>query len=47
MRSLSLAIAYYLALTPYGLIRRFVRDPLARRWEPAADSYLVRTGRAA
>jgi hypothetical protein len=36
-----LAAFYYLVLTPYGLVRRRVRDPLTRRWDPAADSYFV------
>ena len=36
-----LAAFYYLVLTPYGLLRRRVRDPLTRRWDPAAESYFV------
>lgn len=36
-----LAAFYYLALTPYGVLRRRLRDPLTRRWDPAADTYFV------
>lgn len=38
-----LALAYYLALTPIGLIMRLFRhDPLSRRFDPKAQSYWVR-----
>lgn len=47
MRKLLLFSAYYLVVTPYGVVRRFVRDPLARRWDPRAPSYFVRTDRGA
>jgi hypothetical protein len=45
MRRPLLFTAYYLFVTPYGLVRRFVRDPLSRRWDPKATTYLVRTDR--
>lgn len=47
MRKLLLFMAYYLVITPYGLARQLMLDPLSRRWEPGAPTYLVRTGRAA
>jgi hypothetical protein len=35
-----LALVYYLALTPIGLTMRLLRhDPLARKFEPDAESY--------
>ncbi len=43
MRKLLLFSAYYLLVTPYGLVRRFVRDPLARRWDASATTYFIRT----
>jgi hypothetical protein len=38
-----LALIYFLLVTPYGLVRRLLRDPLARRLDPDSASYLVRT----
>ena len=36
----ALALVYYLALTPIGLTMRLLgHDPLARRWDAAAESY--------
>lgn len=46
VRRVLLALAYVLVVTPYGLLRRLVADPLARRLDPAAASYLVLTGEA-
>lgn len=46
MRRLLLLLAYLLVVTPYGLLRRVLRDPLARRLEPDAGSYLIRTDAA-
>lgn len=43
MRKYLLLPVYYLLVTPYGLVRRYVRDPLARRWDPKAASYFVMT----
>jgi hypothetical protein len=38
-----LALVYYLALTPIGLIMRLFRhDPLSRRFDPTARSYWIR-----
>ncbi|MDX3372995.1 MULTISPECIES: hypothetical protein [Streptomyces] len=39
MRTLLLLIAYYLVVTPLGLLSRLVNDPLARRWSRRADTY--------
>ncbi|MDT9684662.1 hypothetical protein RND61_21765 [Streptomyces sp. TRM76323] len=39
MRTVLLAIVYYLVITPIGLITRAVRDPLARGADPKATSY--------
>jgi Saxitoxin biosynthesis operon protein SxtJ len=37
-----LAVVFYLVFTPIGfLVRRFSRDPLQRRFEPARPSYWV------
>jgi hypothetical protein len=37
-----LAIVYYLVLTPIGLVMRLSgRDPMARRFDPAAQSYWI------
>lgn len=47
MRKPLLFLAYHLVLTPYGAVRRLVRDPLARRWDPAARTYFVQTDRRA
>ena len=38
-----LTVAYYLALTPIGLTMRLFRyDPLARRFDPEAQTYWIR-----
>ena len=39
MRTVLLAIVYYLIITPIGLLARAVRDPLARGMDPKATSY--------
>ena len=39
MRRLLLLIAYFLLVTPVGLVLRLVRDPLHRRWDAGAPSY--------
>ncbi|MET9095299.1 hypothetical protein ACFYX8_32425 [Streptomyces cyaneofuscatus] len=39
MRTFLLLIAYYLVVTPLGLLSRLVNDPLARRWNRRADTY--------
>ncbi|MFL6139747.1 MAG: hypothetical protein ACJ74O_18390 [Frankiaceae bacterium] len=39
MRRCWLLPAYYLLVTPYGLVRRVMRDPLQRRREPRRASY--------
>ncbi|MET9432227.1 MULTISPECIES: hypothetical protein [unclassified Streptomyces] len=39
MRTVLLAIVYYLVITPIGLIAKAVRDPLARSVDPKATSY--------
>jgi len=40
---LLLALAYYLAFTPYGMIARMLRrDPMERRIEPGRSSYWIR-----
>jgi hypothetical protein len=36
-------LAYAVVVTPYGLVRRLTRDPLARRWKPEASTYFVWT----
>jgi hypothetical protein len=45
MWSVLLAPLYYLVVVPVGAAARIVRDPLRRRWEPDATSYLIMTGR--
>lgn len=47
MRKPLLFLAYYLVATPYGTLRRYVRDPLARRLDQRAQSYFVLTDRRA
>lgn len=47
MRKPLLFLAYHLVLTPYGAVRRYVRDPLARRWDRRATSYFLLTDRRA
>ncbi|MET9417199.1 hypothetical protein ABZY03_24020 [Streptomyces klenkii] len=39
MRTMLLTAVYYLVVTPWGWCRRRVRDPLARRWRPRAETY--------
>ncbi|MFJ7128035.1 hypothetical protein [Streptomyces sp. NPDC098101] len=39
MRTVLLAIVYYLVVTPIGLLARAVRDPLTRAVDPEAASY--------
>ncbi|MER6195238.1 hypothetical protein [Streptomyces cyaneofuscatus] len=39
MRTFLLLIAYYLVVTPLGLLSRLVNDPLTRRWNGRADTY--------
>jgi hypothetical protein len=41
MRKLWLFALYFLVVTPVGLVCRIVRDPLRRRWERRAPSYLI------
>lgn len=42
MRTLSLLLTYFLAITPGGLLRRGKKDPLHRTWDPNAPSYWIR-----
>lgn len=44
MRRLSLALIYYLLITPVGVVSRVVYDPLHRRWRPRAESYWIWLG---
>ena len=45
---LVLALIYYLVFTPMALVLRALgRDPLQRRWEPAAESYWSERRRSA
>ncbi|WP_231335717.1 hypothetical protein [Actinomadura graeca] len=46
MRTVPLFLAYYFVLTPYGLARRVIRDPLARRPDRRAASYWTFTAPA-
>lgn len=39
VRTVLLAVVYYLVVTPIGLLSRVVRDPLARGWHRKAESY--------
>ncbi|MFJ4343420.1 hypothetical protein [Streptomyces sp. NPDC088915] len=39
MRTVLLAIVYYLIVTPVGLLARVVRDPLTRGTDPKATTY--------
>ncbi|AJT63820.1 hypothetical protein [Streptomyces chattanoogensis] len=39
MRTALLAFLYAFVVTPIGLLRRLVRDPLSRRWDPRAHTY--------
>ena len=35
-----LGIVYYAVVLPYGVVLRLLgKDPMTRRWDPAADSY--------
>ena len=35
-----LGIVYYAVVSPYGVVLRLLgKDPMTRRWDPAADSY--------
>lgn len=36
-----LALVYYLLVTPVGLVSRVVHDPLRRRWNPHASTYMT------
>jgi hypothetical protein len=45
MRTLLLLLAYYLVVTPVGLVGRLVRDPMSRRWDKGAQSYWILTAR--
>lgn len=38
-----LAAAYYLVVTPIGLVSRLIHDPLSRRWNRGARSYWILT----
>jgi hypothetical protein len=44
MRKVLLFVAYFFVVTPYGLVRRLVRDPLQRGRDPRAGSYLLLPG---
>lgn len=41
MRTFLLLLAYLLLVTPVGLVRRVVKDPLTRRWSRRADTYWI------
>ena len=41
MRTVLLALVYYLVVTPIGLLTRAIKDPLSRGWDPVAASYWV------
>ncbi|MGA6161331.1 hypothetical protein [Amycolatopsis magusensis] len=41
MRTVVLAIFYYLVLTPVSLLIRLFRDPLHRRADPSRTTYLT------
>ncbi|WP_321859182.1 hypothetical protein [Paraburkholderia tropica] len=38
-------LVFFLLLSPLAILWRLWSDPLARRWEPAMDSYRVLPGR--
>jgi hypothetical protein len=40
-RTLLLGAVYYGLFTPFGLLLRIIRDPLARRWSLRKRSYWV------
>lgn len=44
MRTALLALVYYLVVTPVGLVCRIVHDPLRRRLDPAASTYMIYLG---
>ena len=39
MTRVVLTVAFYALITPARYIRSFVKDPLKRRWDPAARTY--------
>ncbi|MFE9173235.1 hypothetical protein ACFYNZ_27860 [Streptomyces kebangsaanensis] len=41
MRTFLLLIAYYLIVTPIGLLGRLVNDPMARRRSRRTDTYWI------
>jgi hypothetical protein len=43
MRKPLLATAYYLVVTPIGLVSRVIHDPLSRRWNRRTQSYWILT----
>jgi hypothetical protein len=45
MRKVALVSAYYLVVTPAGLLARVTRDPLRRRWNRRARTYWISTER--
>jgi hypothetical protein len=41
-----LGVAFFLVITPFGLVMRALgKDPTRRKWDPAADSYRVESKR--
>lgn len=41
MSTALLALAYYLLVTPVGLVSRIIHDPLRRGWDPRASTYMI------
>lgn len=41
MRRVALYPLYFLVITPLGWLMALIHDPLHRRWDPKADSYLT------
>lgn len=41
MRTVLLALAYYLVVTPVGLVSRIVHDPLRRGLNRRASTYMI------
>ncbi|MFC1406076.1 MULTISPECIES: hypothetical protein [Streptacidiphilus] len=39
-----LCFVYFLLVVPAGVASRLIRDPLARRWDPRAETYWVTSG---
>lgn len=37
---------YWIVITPAGWVMRLVHDPLRRRWDPNAETYLTVPGTA-